>query len=475
VTDQVIAGRYRLEQRVGVGAMAEVWSATDLELGRRVAVKLLAPEADPARFEREARAAAALSHPNICALYAYGESEGRPYMVLEYLPGGSLDERLARGRPLPDAETEDIAADVAAGLAHAHARGVVHRDLKPANVLFDATGRAKIADFGIARAAGAPGLTEVGTVLGTPAYISPEQAAGGEAVAASDVYAFGVILYRMLTGRLPFASPDPLAVAAMHRELEPTPISSLRPDAPPRLESLAAAALAKSPLDRPRDGGALAAELERAGPEDTAATRILPAAPSRRRTPLVLLAAAALAAAGVGLAIAVTFGGGGNSPAKRRSSSQTETRPSTRAPVVPVATEAATEPAPTPPETTAPAEETPTTEPATTEPATEPATVPPPGTTTAATSVATTLPVTTAPATSVPPPPPPTTAPPTTELTDTTSTPEETAADTTTTTTTITTATTAPATTAATTAPTTTAPATPTSPAGTGAETTTPG
>ncbi|HKP19510.1 MAG TPA: serine/threonine-protein kinase [Gaiellaceae bacterium] len=467
MAEQVIAARYRLEQRVGVGAMAEVWSATDLELDRQVAVKLLAPEADPARFEREARAAAALSHPNICALYAYGESDGRPYMVLEYLPGGSLEDRLAGGRPLADAEAERIAADVAAGLAQAHARGVVHRDLKPANVLFDADGRAKIADFGIARAAGAPGMTEVGTVLGTPAYISPEQAAGSEATPASDVYAFGVILYRMLTGRLPFESADPLALAAMHREQEPRPVSAVRPDAPPRLESLATAALAKSPFDRPPDGGALAAELRRPAPEDTAATQILTAAtPSRRRTPLVLLAAGALAAAGVALAIGVTFSGGGGTPAKPPSVSRTEvprdtTRP--RVPVtIPTAAEETTEPRTTEAATTATTREASTTEPTTTtapEPtATEPTTVPtttaaPPATTTPTTAPLTTTPLTTAPVTTAPPPPPPPT------FTETATTEETTTVDTT----------------ATTSAPTTTMAATTTAAAATTPATTTPG
>ena len=135
----VIAGRYELEHRLGYGGMSEVWAATDSELGRRVAIKLLAPDADNARFDREARAIASLAHPNIVQLYDYGHDEGRPYMVLEYVPGGTLEERLAsaKGKPLPDGDTTAIAAGVAAGLAHAHARGVVHRDLKPANVLFD--------------------------------------------------------------------------------------------------------------------------------------------------------------------------------------------------------------------------------------------------------------------------------------------------------------------------------------------------
>src|SRR2546423_4486142 len=240
MADTVIAGRYRLDDVLGRGGMSEVWRAEDLELGRHVALKLLAPDADTARFDREARAVASLAHPNITQLYDYGEADGRPYMVLEYVPGGTLEERLHDKKPLPDDETRMIAAGLAAGLAHAHARGVVHRDLKPANVLFDEEGRPKLADFGIARmAAGEGTLTEAGTVLGTAAYISPEQAMGDPATAASDVYSFGVILYRMLTGRLPFESSNPMELVLLHRDAPPPPISELRGDAPLQLESSA--------------------------------------------------------------------------------------------------------------------------------------------------------------------------------------------------------------------------------------------
>ncbi len=319
MVESVIAGRYRLELRIGSGGMSEVWSATDLELERTVAVKLLAADADPARFDREARAAAGLAHANVCAVYDYGLSEGRRFLVLEHLPGGSLEDRLAAGKPMADDDTRRIAGEIAAGLAHAHERGVVHRDLKPANILFDAEGRAKIADFGIARAAGAPGLTEAGTILGTAGYISPEQAAGRPATPASDVYAFGVILFRMLTGRLPFDAPDGLALAAMHRDLPAPPVSGLRRDAPPLLESVAAASLAKSPTDRPRSGAALAAELGGAATattDSTAATVVIAAnPPARRRGLAVGLAVAAVAAAGVGLAMALTIGSGAAPPA----------------------------------------------------------------------------------------------------------------------------------------------------------------
>src|ERR1700710_1246479 len=246
--ETLIAGRYRLDDLLGQTGMSEVYCAEDQELGRRVALKLLAPDADTARFEREARAVASLGHPNITQLYDYGQEDGRPYMVLEYLPGGTLEERLQDGRPLPDRETMQIAAELAAGLAHAHSRDVVHRDLKPANVLFDEEGRAKLADFGIARmAAGEGTLTEAGTVLGTAAYISPEQASGSPASSASDVYSFGVILYRMLTGRLPFESSNPMELVMLHRDAPPPPVSELRGDAPATLESTAMAALAKNP------------------------------------------------------------------------------------------------------------------------------------------------------------------------------------------------------------------------------------
>jgi eukaryotic-like serine/threonine-protein kinase len=266
VSDQVIAARYRLDERLGAGSTSEVWAATDLDLDRRIALKLLTADADPVRFEREARAIAALAHPNICTLYDFGATDGRPFIVLEYLPGGSLDDRMTYRRPLADDAADAIARDVAAGLAHAHERGVVHRDLKPANVLFGAAGRAKLADFGLARLDDAPSLTGAGTVLGTAAYMAPEQVAGLDVTPATDVYSFGVILFRMLTGRLPFEAADAVTLASMHRDLPAPSVADLRSDAPARLESLAFAALAKSPADRPLNGAALVAELGSARP-----------------------------------------------------------------------------------------------------------------------------------------------------------------------------------------------------------------
>src|SRR3954469_18275857 len=299
---EVIAGRYRLDTQLGSGGMAEVWLATDRELGRRVALKLLGPNADRARFDREARAAAALAHPNICQLYDYGETaDGRPFMVLEYLSGGTLERRLVPGQALPNDEAARIANELAHGLAHAHARGLVHRDLKPANVLFDGEGRAKIADFGIARMGQSGTLTEAGPVLGTAAYISPEQAAGEPATPASDVYSLGVILYRMLAGRLPFESSDPIELVVMHRDSTPPPLSVFRQGVPRDLEEVTAAALAKDPRDRPPNGAALVTALAGTAAAPTVAlatagthTQVLARPPrrGRRRRLIVLLAGA---------------------------------------------------------------------------------------------------------------------------------------------------------------------------------------
>src|SRR5919204_1316407 len=301
MTADVVAGRYRLEQRLSTTTMADVWLAHDGVLEREVVVKLLAADADRPRFEREARAAAGLAHPNIVQVFDYGEDEGRPYMVLEHLPGGTLAERLPEGVALSDEETRRVATDIAAGLAHAHENGVVHRDLKPGNVLFDAEGRAKVADFGIAHVLGSDSLTDEGTVMGTAAYISPEQVAGGPATPATDVYAFGVLLYRLLSGRFPFESENALELARMHRHLEPPPLQSFRPDAPADLSALAATALAKDPAARPADGAALLSAIEGAGGTlvADAATERLPVVRRRRNRLAYVLAGMLLLAAGL--------------------------------------------------------------------------------------------------------------------------------------------------------------------------------
>jgi eukaryotic-like serine/threonine-protein kinase len=418
---------------LGRGAMSSVWLAEDEELGRRVAVKTLVPSADTARFAREARAAAALSDPNICSLYDYGDSDGKPFMVLEYLPNGSLEERLADGRPLDDGEALRISTEIAAGLAHAHGRGLVHRDLKPANVLFDAEDRAKIADFGIARMGGQGTLTEAGTVLGTASYISPEQAAGLPAGPASDVYSFGVILFRMLTGRLPFVSTNAMELVRMHRDDLPPRVGEFRADGPAGLEAVTAAALAKHPADRPADGAALLRELVGDATAATivgapgafavvspsSATQVLgpPARVRARRVPLAVVAAAVPALLAAGVAVALIAANGGDT-------APSPTLPGLRLPTVPAAgststtagrttartsaptttaragTTAATATAPTTSAPTTPSPPATTVAPTTTAPVTSDTT--PTTTTTATTATTTTTPTTTTTTTPLP-------------------------------------------------------------------------
>ena len=306
--------------------MSEVWRAHDGTLDRTVALKILSPTADLGRFRREAQALAALSHPNVMRVYDYGEDEAGPFMALEWLSGGTLEDRLREGS-LPAEETHRIAEGMAAGLAHLHARGLVHRDLKPANVLFDDEGRPKLGDFGLARrTAGSGTLTEAGTVLGTAAYISPEQAAGEPAGPASDVYSFGVILFRMLTGALPFKADDALALVNMHRHEPPPAVETLQPDAPRELAALTAAALRKDPADRPADGAALldalgAAPTTIAMAADTEATQVLrrpaarPASSDRRRRAAVIAAALVLLAAAGGVVAWAVARSGTTAPA----------------------------------------------------------------------------------------------------------------------------------------------------------------
>jgi serine/threonine protein kinase len=453
---ELVDQRYQLEERLGAGAMAEVWRAFDTELERDVAMKILRESADQDRFEREARAVAALSHPNICQLFDCGTVEGRPYMVLEYLPNGTLEDRLQSRQVLADAETRRITTGVAAGLAHAHQRGIVHRDLKPANVLFDLEDRPKIADFGIAGMAGAVTLTDAGTVLGTAAYISPEQVQAEPATPASDVYSFGVILYRMLSGRLPFEADHPLELAEQHVRSAPPGVENLRSDAPADLANLATAALAKSPQGRPADGAALVAAInDPASPGS--ATTLLGDPPrqvlrSARRNHVARLTAGAtailaLAAAGIALALLTT---GAPAPASgtlpptqigRRLRSDTQS-----ATTSPVAISSSTNSRPT------------TTAASTTRPKTTPAPIETARATTASPSPATTAPKSTGRTTTAATTPAATSTEATTEATTTTLTATVTTTTATTTTATTTTATTTTATTTTTARTTTLAP-----------------
>ena len=228
------AHRYRLESRIATGGMGEVWRATDTVLGREVAVKLLKPEyADDARFrsrfETEARHAASLHHPNVAAVYDFGEAAGaaddvahRPYLVMELVDGQPLSALLKAGQPLDPDAARDLLAQAADAIGAAHAAGIVHRDVKPANLLVTPDRTVKITDFGIARAAEGMALTETGQVMGTPQYLSPEQARGETATPASDVYSLGVVAYECLVGQRPYTGDSPVATALAHLR-EPVP------------------------------------------------------------------------------------------------------------------------------------------------------------------------------------------------------------------------------------------------------------
>jgi serine/threonine-protein kinase len=255
----LLAGRYRLESRIAAGGMGEVWRAADLVLGRPVAVKLLPagyaqhPET-LARFRAEARHAAAVSHPGIAQVYDYGDaSEGQPpFLVMELVDGRPLTQLLAAG-PLGQERTLDLIAQVAAGLAAAHAAGLVHRDIKPGNLLVSATGTVKITDFGIAYAAGSAPLTLTGTVIGTPAYLAPERLAGAIAGPASDLYSLGIVAYECLAGAVPFAGTAlEVALAHQHQPLPPLAV-------PREVADLIADLTARDPADRPASAADVAA------------------------------------------------------------------------------------------------------------------------------------------------------------------------------------------------------------------------
>lgn len=254
--------RYEPIRLLGIGGMASVWLARDGLLARDVAIKRLLPELatqpDMAeRFTREGTAAAALSHANVVTVFDAGVDEQGPYLVMEHVDGPSLAEQLTNSARLPSADVARIGAGLASALAHAHERGVVHRDVKPANVLVDRDGSPRLVDFGIAHVSwAASDLTATATQLGTAAYFSPEQAKGGVAGPASDVYSLGVLLYRLVTGTVPFEGTNPLSVAAAHVHDAPRAPSDLAP-VDDRLNSLILSCLSKEPSQRPT-----AAQLE---------------------------------------------------------------------------------------------------------------------------------------------------------------------------------------------------------------------
>jgi eukaryotic-like serine/threonine-protein kinase len=258
VTDYLLAGRYRLTDRIAAGGMGEVWRGEDVLLNRAVAVKLLptgraGDEAFLARFRAEARYAASLSHPGIARVYDYGESAefGGAYLIMELVRGEPLSAILARAGRLSADATLDIIAQAARALDAAHQAGIVHRDIKPGNLLIASGGMTKITDFGIATAvmaAQAAHLTETGMVMGTAMYVSPEQATGAPVAAASDIYSLGVVAYECLAGHVPFQASDPLAIAYAHKH---APVPPLPPDVPAPVGDLVYDMLAKTPELRP--------------------------------------------------------------------------------------------------------------------------------------------------------------------------------------------------------------------------------
>ncbi len=262
----MIDGRYRVISRVGSGGMAEVYCADDIQLGRRVAVKLLherfaADEEFVERFRREASSAAALSHANIVSVYDRGEWSGTYYIVMEYLDGRSLDSIVREEAPLPAERAIEITEQVLRAARFAHRRGIVHRDLKPHNVILDEEGRVTVTDFGIARA-GASEITQTGSIMGTARYLSPEQAQGHPVSPSSDVYAIGVMLYELLTGTVPFEGDSVVAIALRHLSEPPRPPSSLVPSISPALDAIVLRSLAKGPDQRFADADEFINALE---------------------------------------------------------------------------------------------------------------------------------------------------------------------------------------------------------------------
>src|SRR5215216_5480129 len=263
----VFDGRYRIIRKLGAGGMADVYLAEDQELGRRVAIKILndrhaADDSFIERFRREAKNAAGLSHPNIVSIYDRGEAEGTYYIAMEFLDGRSLKELIVGRGPAPIKVAIDYAREILAALAAAHKQGIVHRDIKPHNVLIGAEGRLKVTDFGIARS-GASQMTEVGSIIGTAQYLSPEQARGAPVDQTSDLYSTGIVLFELLTGQVPFTGDSPVEIAMKHlAEIPPAP-SELRADVPNDLDLVVVRALAKEPTDRYQSAAAMDADLQR--------------------------------------------------------------------------------------------------------------------------------------------------------------------------------------------------------------------
>jgi serine/threonine-protein kinase len=343
VTGEVIADRYELEKLVGTGGMSNVYCAHDRLLERKVALKVLHPhytedEEYVARFRHEARAVAQLSHPHIVTVIDRGEDDGQQFIVFEYVDGENLKQLVERSGPLPPRRAVELALEIADALAFAHEHGLVHRDVKPQNVLLTPDGAAKVTDFGIARSLDVEhGVTQTGTVLGTSNYLSPEQAGGKPTTPSTDVYSLGVVLYELLTGEVPFAGENFVAVAMKHINEPPPDVLEKRPDVSLRLAAAVDRALAKDPAERFGSMDQFAWELRQClaelGDASTDRTFIAPSPvmresrphrvrATRRRWPIYLPLALLLAAAAIVAGI-LGLGGSKGKPAAGASGSST--------------------------------------------------------------------------------------------------------------------------------------------------------
>ena len=267
--ETIVNNRYSIVRTLGAGGMAKVYLAHDEVLDRDVALKVLREqfaedEEFVERFKREASSAASLSHPNIVQVYDRGKTEdGSSYIAMEYVPGGTLKERISSSGPLEPGVAASLASQIAEALGAAHERGIVHRDIKPQNVLLTAVGDAKVADFGIARAASAATISQTSVVLGTASYMSPERALGEPATPESDLYSLGVVLYEMLTGNLPYTAENPVAVSMKHVTEPLRPPADVNPRIPEGLNALVVKLLAKDPEARYADAAELVESLRR--------------------------------------------------------------------------------------------------------------------------------------------------------------------------------------------------------------------
>jgi serine/threonine protein kinase len=330
-----LPSRYRLTGFIAGGGMAGVWEAEDTRLGRVVAVKVLADHLaeDPVnatRFQREARAAARVSsHPHVVTIYDVGEHEGRSFIVMERLNGGTVANALHRGR-VPAEQALVWLRDAASALDVAHEHGVIHRDVKPGNLLRDDEDRVRVADFGIARLTTDDTVTAAGQLLGTAAYLSPEQILGKPTTPASDRYALAVVAYELLTGRRPFRAEHPTAQARQHLEMEAEPASFVDPRLPRGVDAILARGLAKEPEQRWPSATAFVEALQEAFAPDAETTRRLAAAPftggSRRRRGWPALLSLLVVAAAVVAVIALNSGGGKGGHSLRQQAAVTHKR-----------------------------------------------------------------------------------------------------------------------------------------------------